>query len=122
MPIPLDEVLVGFKFDSDGRFVGQATSLSVVQQIAEAVRVPDYSRLSAPTLAVYALADHWTTDYASFTATERARFAHAVPSARVEAIPHSKHYLFLTNRAEVVREVGSFIAGLQLSSDGVRSE
>jgi pimeloyl-ACP methyl ester carboxylesterase len=113
MPIPLDEVLAGFKFDSDGHFLGISTNPSVIRQIAEAVRVPDYTQLRAPTLALYALADHWTADYASYTATERERFAHAVPSARVEAIPHSKHYLFLTNRAEVVRELRSFLTELE---------
>jgi hypothetical protein len=86
MPIPLDAVLAGFEFDADGRFVGPTTNPRVIQQIAEGVRVPDYTQLSAPTLAVYALADHWTRDYASYTATERQRFARALPSARVEAI------------------------------------
>lgn len=122
MPIPLDEVVAGFKFDSDGHFIGVSTNPNVIKQIADAVRVPDYTQLRAPTLALYALADHWTADYAAYTAGERERFTRALPSARVEAIPHSKHYLFLTNRVEVVRELRSFLAEIELPLGSVHSE
>jgi pimeloyl-ACP methyl ester carboxylesterase len=116
MPIPLDEVLAGFRFDREGRFIGISSNPSVIRQIAEAVRVPDYARVRAPTLALYALADHWTADYASYTAKERERLARALPLARVQAIPHSKHYLFLSHRAEVVRELRGFLT--ELDGDG----
>jgi pimeloyl-ACP methyl ester carboxylesterase len=122
MPIPLDEVVAGFKFDGDGHFIGVSTNPNVIKQLAEAVRVPDYTRLRAPTLALYALADHWTADYASYTAGERERFTRALPSARVEAIPHSKHYIFLTNRVEVVRELRRFLTELDVSSSSVHSD
>jgi non-heme chloroperoxidase len=113
MPIPLDEVEVGFTFDGEGRFVGSATNPRIIQQIAEAVRVPDYAQLEAPTLALYAQADHWTADYAAFTAREREKFARALPSASVRTIPHAKHYLFLSHRAEVVRELRAFLTDLE---------
>lgn len=109
MPLPLDEVQASFTFAPDGHFVGSSTNPTVIQQIASAVRVPDYARIKAPTLALYALADHWTADYASFTANEREKLARALPSARVQAIPHAKHYLFLTHRAEVVAELRGFL-------------
>lgn len=112
MPLPLDEVRATFSFGPDGRFVGSATNPRVIRQIAGAVCVPDYSRLKAPTLALYALADHWTEDYAAYTAREREKFARALPSARVQAIPHAKHYLFLTHRTEVVRELREFLSRL----------
>jgi pimeloyl-ACP methyl ester carboxylesterase len=112
MPLPLDEIMASFKFDRNGHFIGSATDPSVIVQIAEAVLPPDYARVRAPTLALYALADHWTPDYASFTANERTRLARALPSARIVAIPRSKHYLFLTNRDEVVREVRDFLTEL----------
>jgi pimeloyl-ACP methyl ester carboxylesterase len=118
MPIPLDEILVGFEFDGDGHFIGSATNPRVIEQIAQGVQVPDYTRVKAPTLAVYALADHWTADYASFAASERERFARALPSARVDAIAHSKHYLFLTNRAETVRAMREFLTEVERSQVG----
>lgn len=110
MPIPIDEVLSSFEFGNDGRFVGVKLPTRAIQKIAGAVRVPDYARLKVPTLALYALADHWTNDYAAFAAGEREKLARALPSARVLAIPHAKHYLFLTHRAEIVRELRSFLA------------
>jgi pimeloyl-ACP methyl ester carboxylesterase len=122
MPIPLDEVLASFDFEHDGRFVGLDLDPNVIRKIGEAVRVPDYARLQAPALALYALADHWTEDYAAFTASEREKFARALPSARVQAIPHAKHYLFLTHRAEVVREVRGFLTALQHPTVSLRSE
>lgn len=116
IPLPLDEVLASFRFDAEGHFVGSATEPSVIQQIVAGIRSPDYSRLRAPTLALYAHADHWMEDYAGFIKSQREHVARALPSARVVAIPHAKHYLFLTHRDEVVRELLRFLAELDLAS------
>jgi pimeloyl-ACP methyl ester carboxylesterase len=112
MPIPLDEVLATFRFGEDGRFVGSAPDASIPRQIMEAVRVPDYSRLRAPILALYAVNTDTTNPFATFAARERERFARALPAARVVAIPNSSHYLFFSHREEVLRELNGFLAPL----------
>jgi len=38
----------------------------------------------------------------------------AVPGARIVELPGAIHYLFLSNEAEVVREITLFMAGLSL--------
>jgi pimeloyl-ACP methyl ester carboxylesterase len=122
MTVPVDEVLASFAFEPDGHFLGIRLDKKVVQKVASAVRVPDYGRVKPPTLALYSLADHWTADYAAFTAREREKLARALPTARVLAIPHAKHYLFLTHRAEVVREIHGFLGGLQHPAPNLPSE
>ncbi len=122
MPMPLDEVLASSEFAPDGHFLRSSTNPKVVRQIAQAVRSPDYTKLAAPTLAVYALARHWTADYAAHTARERERFAREVPSARIVTIPRSRHYLFLTNRDEVVSEIRGFLDGLTHATSGLGSK
>jgi len=39
-------------------------------------------------------------------------FENGVPSARVVRVPHSTHYVFLSNEADVLREINAFLAGL----------
>jgi hypothetical protein len=36
-----------------------------------------------------------------------------VPTARIVRIPHANHYVFLSNEADVLREMDAFIAGLK---------
>ena len=46
-------------------------------------------------------------------ATEQARaFQAGVPSARVVILPHANHYIFISNEAEVLREIRAFLATL----------
>ena|SRR5579871_4384379 len=37
----------------------------------------------------------------------------AIPTARVVTIPHASHFVFLSNETEVLRDIRTFIAGLQ---------
>ncbi len=122
MPMPVDEVLASFDFAPDGRFVGLKPKLDVIVKIADAVRVPNYGQVRAPTLALYALADHWNEDYSAYTAREREKLGRALPSARIVVIPHGKHYLFLSHRAEVVQELRAFLAEPQGSALSVRQD
>jgi len=39
-------------------------------------------------------------------------FESGVPSARVVILPHANHYVFLSNEADVLREMRAFLAGL----------
>lgn len=48
---------------------------------------------------------------ACFEAQAKA-FESVVPSARVIRLSHANHYVFLSNEAEVLREMRAFISGL----------
>jgi pimeloyl-ACP methyl ester carboxylesterase len=39
-------------------------------------------------------------------------FESGVPSARVVQLPHANHCVFLSNEADVLREMRAFLAGL----------
>lgn len=75
-------------------------------------RVPEYSRLRSPILALYAVYADTTSPFAFFAASERERFARALLAARVVAIRNSKHYLFFSHREEVLRELRGVLAAL----------
>ena len=40
-------------------------------------------------------------------------FESGLPAARVVRIPNANHYVFLSNEADVLREMNTFIAGLK---------
>jgi len=40
-------------------------------------------------------------------------FENGVPSARVVRLPHANHYVFLSNEADVLREMNAFLATLK---------
>ena len=73
---------------------------------------PDYARIQAPTLALYANADYWPSDKATVFAREREQLARALPRARIITIDHAPHYLYLTHQEQVVRYMREFLGGL----------
>jgi pimeloyl-ACP methyl ester carboxylesterase len=107
---------------------------SAAKEYMDSLPRPDYSRVKAPALALYAVptsaADYypaWATmnEAARAKAVEcfergtgqatakasRADFRARVAQGRVVEILHGKHYLFLSNRAEVLAETKAFLAG-----------
>jgi non-heme chloroperoxidase len=85
-----------------------------------------YTSLRVPILAIYAV-PHYLGPYAKnnpaalaayesrdITSTEAqaSAFEKGVPSARVVRLPHAHHLVFLTNEADVLREMRTFLAGL----------
>jgi non-heme chloroperoxidase len=85
-----------------------------------------YTDIRVPVLAIYAV----PRDYGPFVndnpavrdAIEKAEtplteahakaFERGVPSAHVIRLPHANHYIFMSNEADVLREVRTFLAGL----------
>lgn len=108
MQVPLGECSRASRSTTAVASLVPAGNAAVAPQIMRAVIRPAYDRVRAPVLALLAVADNPTTPLAVFNAAERDRFSRAMPSARVVAIPHSKHYFILTNRAEVVHETREF--------------
>jgi non-heme chloroperoxidase len=85
-----------------------------------------YTDIRSPVLAIYALphatgpgvkndpesrATAEAKDLATTGAQAKA-FETGVPSARVVRLPHANHYVFLSNEADVLREMNAFLAGL----------
>ncbi|HST78895.1 MAG TPA: alpha/beta hydrolase, partial [Verrucomicrobiae bacterium] len=50
-------------------------------------------------------------DLANTTAQAKA-FETGIPSAHVVRLAHANHYVFLSNEADILREMNSFLAGL----------
>ncbi len=85
-----------------------------------------YTEIHVPILAIYAVphaADPATSKdpaaLAAFDARDEATtgaqakaFESAMPSAHVVRLVHANHYVFLSNEADVLREMNAFIAGL----------
>jgi len=95
----------------------------------------EYTKIPVPILAIYACPHNWdrafqndpamkakrlTADIASCTAQADA-FAAGVPSAHVVRIPNADHYVFLSNEAEVVREMNAFLSKLDASTTAPHS-
>lgn len=82
--------------------------------------------IPVPILAFFAvprdfgpLADMDSATRAAFQAREDSRtaeqaqaFETGLPSARVVRLPHANHYVFVSNEADVLREMNAFLAGL----------
>lgn len=81
-----------------------------------------YSAIRAPVLAIYAVSGSVPPQIAAdSTATQRwlldesgaaATFARGVPTARVVVLPNATHFVFDSNKADVLREMHMFIASL----------
>jgi pimeloyl-ACP methyl ester carboxylesterase len=86
-----------------------------------------YTHIPVPILAIYAEPHGHPAAFAITDTTARAAadardsaevetqaeaFAAANPSVRVVRLPHADHYVFISNQAEVLREINAFIASL----------
>jgi pimeloyl-ACP methyl ester carboxylesterase len=105
------------------------------QAIKNGVQKPDYAHIQAPALAIYAtprsahdLAPPWVKnetpsmlkalneEYALFLAASKERiaaFQNGVAHSRVVELPGANHYLFLSNQADVLRELQVFLSALK---------
>jgi non-heme chloroperoxidase len=85
-----------------------------------------YTEIKAPVLAIFAYPEDigpWTHNdpgLQEFYASEADHmkrvtdsFRKGVPSAHVVVLPHAAHYVFLSNEADVLREVRAFTSGLK---------
>jgi pimeloyl-ACP methyl ester carboxylesterase len=66
-----------------------------------------YTRIQPPVLAIYAFGQR--QDPAPAMAQANA-FEKGVPQARVVRFPQAPHYIFVSNEADVLREINTFIA------------
>jgi pimeloyl-ACP methyl ester carboxylesterase len=105
-----------------------AQASSPVSEAARAIEMGEqkYTNIPVPILAVYAV-PHDLGPAPGFDAAARAAFEandeattgaqakafeSGVPSARVVRLPHANHYVFMSNEADVLREINAFVGSL----------
>ena len=83
-----------------------------------------YTSIPVPVLAIYACPHNWdrlpdSPRKTALIADDKARcnewaanFHRGVPSARIVMIPNADHYVYLSNEAQVVREMNAFLNSL----------
>jgi len=124
----------------DGTPGASSVSKEVRDAMFAGIQVPDYARIRVPVLALFALPmtlDDQMKLYKPQNAEEGAamglkygfdlawiaRNADAIkreiPGARVVEIPNAKVFIFLSNEADVLREMRGFLA--EVTSGGVKS-
>lgn len=85
-----------------------------------------YTDIPVPVLAIYAVphatGQPFKDDAAraaadakdeATTGAQAKAFETGVPSSRVVRLPHANHYVFLTNEADVLREMNAFLSNLR---------
>lgn len=119
------------RFDSAGKYLGDATPDSLALLMTRHLPPPAYQRLQCPSLAIYAVSDSasalipW---YAQLDSAGRAdaqryfpvwrawqrfsimRYRRSAPFSHVVEIHNADHYLFLSNRAQTLSAVRAFLA------------
>jgi len=126
----LGEVLSIAVFSPEGRYLRDVTPPTVDRAILEGLQHPLYPHITAPALALYAVADsapqlfatyaaldsagrvqarNFYDTFAPWTREERARFRREVADARVVELHGAHHYLFMSHEAEVIREMRAFL-------------
>jgi non-heme chloroperoxidase len=84
------------------------------------------SQIHVPILAIYALPHDLASDHPNDpkgqavdekldfdkNSLQAEAFERAQPAAHVIRLPHASHWVFLTNEAEVIRDINGFISSL----------
>jgi pimeloyl-ACP methyl ester carboxylesterase len=126
--LPEAELRQLWESDAAGRVVGQRSSPGGAALGAVFMNPKKYASIPVPALVIFANPHSqgaWVeantdasvkaaTDAAltALTARQEQAVKEAVPTAHVIELPHANHYVFLSNEADVVREIGDFAAGL----------
>jgi pimeloyl-ACP methyl ester carboxylesterase len=130
MTVPEAEVRATSMFGPTGRYQRDITPDSIGAAIIAGVELPAYSRISAPALAFYAVADSVADlipSYAAldsagraaaqkvygvftpFARTAREQFQREARQGRVIELHGAHHYVFISNAAEVARDMRAFL-------------
>ncbi len=104
------------------------TSVEPVLSPAQAVLEGQekFAAIRVPALAIYAIPKNLGRAFANnataaaaadaaqiaFDGAQAAAFERAVPSARVVVLPHANHFVFISNEADVLREMRAFLGML----------
>ncbi len=129
---PEGELRNAFESNPDGSVGKSTTPASVHNAIGEGSKKRDYSKIRVPVVAFFAIpgsvddpknrTPKGAQERAAAEAFNAATVAYikkyewsllaAQPNARVIELSGAHHYIFLSNEAEVLREIHAFVAGL----------
>jgi pimeloyl-ACP methyl ester carboxylesterase len=122
--VPEGELHQLFESTPDGHVGEPRTGPSIPQAVIAGEQ--KYANIRLPALAIFAV-PHDQGRYLDSNSTARLAaeagdaakteaqakaFESGVPSARVVRLPHAGHYVFLTNEADVLREMRAFVSSL----------
>jgi len=132
MMVPEAQLRAIGKYGPTGRLVANVTPDSIDAAMLAGCGHPDYAKVRAPALAIYAVIDSMPQLFpgsASFDSTtaaaahrltsalqalgtaERARFRRELPTGQVLEIEGANHYVFYSNQAEVAGAMRRFLEG-----------
>jgi len=130
MLIPESQIRATEVFDAAGHLRSDVTPGTVDSQMLAGAGHPDYSKVQAPALAIDAVIDsapqmfpRWSkfndstraqgrrfaAKIMAWGSDQRAIFRKAMPAARVVELHGANHYVFYSNRNDVVREMRAFL-------------
>jgi pimeloyl-ACP methyl ester carboxylesterase len=117
-------------FDASGRYLRDRTPGDIVKAVMQSVVHPEYARITAPALSIYAVFESpertfpfWNTldaarraritaafaQYMEYARKQRDRFRREVPRGRVVEIPNANHNVFMSHPALVLKEMQAFL-------------
>jgi non-heme chloroperoxidase len=123
--LPEAELRQTYSSAPGGRVGAFRTSPSIPQAIMKGAQ--QYNKIPAPALAIFALPHDngpwveesndplvkaFTTRFETMTENQVSAFESGVPSARVVRLRRANHYVFISNEADVLREMRAFLASL----------
>lgn len=133
MLIPESQIRATEVFDEKGHLRSDVTPGTVDSQMLAGAGHPDYSKVRAPALALDAVVDsapqlfprwskfddstkaqgrRFTARITAWGSAQRAMFRKALPQAKVVELHGANHYIFYSNRDDVVREMREFLSHL----------
>ena len=128
----LSEIKATSRFDKKGRYLGDGTPNSILAAMMTIFESPAYEKIKAPALAFYSLNDSVKALFpyydvldslkkkdadsvfrldSAHTQQQMERFRTGMAQGQVIGIHGAKHHLFLSDSAEVSREIRKFLSG-----------
>lgn len=132
MMVPEAQLRAIGKYGPSGRLVGDVTPATIDSAVLAGCGHPDYTRVHAPTLAIYAVIDsipnlfpaaatfdsvtaaqarRFTSALQALGATERARYRRELPTGQLLELHGASHYVFYSNEQEVEGAMRNFLLG-----------
>lgn len=128
--LPLSELFAISKFDSLGRYIGDITPNTITQQIIECKDMANFERIEIPALLFFAMDDsdiyyyQYKTrmndstkikfenskfEFKNWKNDQINQFKKTMLNCKIVILQNASHYIFITNEAEVVKEIFDFL-------------
>jgi non-heme chloroperoxidase len=134
IPLPEADLRERFEANRDGSVGKPLITPGVGAAIMASIKKPDYEHVRVPALAIYAIPHElgpWVNmddsavratvaDFETAAEAQAREFQNSVARAQVVRLPRANHYVFLSNEADVLRELRAFL--LQLDGKGDATE